>query len=161
MRGMANTSASMARKSERPRASIRALRRVALASACLSSPLRRATMAVMPTFSAKNRQRSTMRGWVGKPTEDKPSAPNSLPTMMVSTVPIRLMSTISMMEGSAMRITSPYAVFPFGSSPWRCSCFTRYSGASSRRSTLLSTLPRPPFVNVSQAEKFYHTFPRL
>ena len=63
-------------------------------------------MAVTPTFKAKIRHNSTMRGWVGRPTEDSASAPSSLPTIMVSMEPIRLISTISIMEGSAMRITS-------------------------------------------------------
>ena len=132
-----------ARSTDKPKASIRAFRSVALAASCLSSPFLRATMAVMPTFSAKNIHSCSILGWVGSPTEDSAPAPNP-PTIMVSTEPIRLISTISMIDGKAMVIAFRYAVFPSGRSPSRCSSVTRYSGASSRPNNRPSKKIRPP-----------------
>ena len=101
--GSANARDSAITSSDRPTISINALRMVVLAASRRSSPLRRATIAVTPTLRAKNSDSDIMRGWVGRLTPAMAFLPR-IPTIIASIDPIRLDSTISDTEGTAMRL---------------------------------------------------------
>jgi len=98
---------------------------VACASSLRPSPFLRATTAVSPTLSAKNIDKINIRGCPVSPTAAIDAALID-PTIIVSTDPIKLDKTISATDGSAIRISVPYASFVDGVSPYTLSGFSIY-----------------------------------
>ena len=86
--------------------SISACLRIRFALSCRPAPLLRATIAIAPVLSERNRVDMRNLGWVDRPTAVVAQEPSE-PTMIWSAMLVSCVSISSMKEGQAMLMTSP------------------------------------------------------